>query len=455
MKVGGDHGGDSFKAWISLLNVATPNAPQSTSLFLMCHCRDSRENLERVLSPFKNQIEELSNTYWREKLIRVFVCGDYEFQTKLFGLSGPQGTHPCLWCCTKKTEMQQAPSDKSPQLRTIAGLKEDNERFRTEGQGDKSKAKMFNNVIERPIWDIVLNQVAPPYLHILLGVVKKHIVAMEKECHTLDMEIGKQLKKGVDLKEATELYRCYVRKCKNTAKAEQKLTKYMNKGDKRQQKLQKKIVDKLKTKMKLDHRKGPVCSHLAHLKFKHNIIEEGQHGGSYNGNHCNKFMQPDVFTDICNGIKEKTQELTECTELLNKADEIRNKFVTLNQRFHFVHTAISSAQPIKTNEIFGIQHAIKSYMNYLRLTFPTESITPKQHMLEHHCVSWIRDWGFGMGFHGEQGGERLHAVCNKLMRERFSGVKNKGKQLEYIMKTQHLKSCPDTIPSPPKKPRKQ
>ena len=410
-----------------------------------------------MLSPINDQIEALRKMQWRGKAVRVFVCGDYEFKTKLFGLSGAQGLHPCLWCDISKTEMQQDPSDiPSPRLRTLSGLKEDNDRFQAEG-GDKTKAKLFNNAIERPIWDIELEQVVIPWLHILLGVVKKHIVAMEKECHQLDMEIAGKLKENVDLKTktTTELYRCYVRACKNLEKAEQKLSKYKIRKDKQKKASQKIIVSKLKDKVKkLDYRKGPICTYLAELKKKHNVREEGQHGGSYNGNSCNKFMEPNVFSEICSGIVVKAEELTHCNELRNKANEMKKRFIKLNQRFHFVHKLVGHAKPIQENEIMGIQHAIQSYMDYLRLAFPKESIVPKQHMIEYHCIDWIRRWGFGMGFHGEQGGESLHSAVNKLHRTRFLVVKNKAKQLEYLVKAQHLNSCPDTIPSPPKKQRK-
>ena len=35
-------------------------------------------------------------------------------------------------------------------------------------------AKAFNNVVLAPVRDIELTQVAPPYLHVLLGIVNKH-----------------------------------------------------------------------------------------------------------------------------------------------------------------------------------------------------------------------------------------------------------------------------------------
>ena len=45
------------------------------------------------------------------------------------------------------------------------------------------------------------------------------------------------------------------------------------------------------------------------------------------------------------------------------------------------------------------------YMTFYRARFPEVRIIPKQHILEAHCVRWIRRWGFGLALHGEQGGE--------------------------------------------------
>lgn len=187
VKVGGDHGGDSFKLCLQVLNVTAPNAPHHTSMILVCQCRDSKENLARLLTLYKAQIDALTRMRWEGKKVRVFVFGDYEFESKLFGLSGAQGAHPCLWCKTTKAGMKQSQSAERPppDQRTLSGLREDNKRFREAG-ADRSKAKLFMNAVDPPIWDIELTQVAPPYLHILLGIVKKHIVAMEKECHELD-----------------------------------------------------------------------------------------------------------------------------------------------------------------------------------------------------------------------------------------------------------------------------
>ena len=67
---------------------------------------------------------------------------------------------------------------------------EDNIRYR---HSRKKIAKLYNNAIRRPLVNIELDHVAPPYLHILLGITKKHHDLLEDECHSLDKLIGQSL----------------------------------------------------------------------------------------------------------------------------------------------------------------------------------------------------------------------------------------------------------------------
>ena len=57
------------------------------------------------------------------------------------------------------------------------------------------------------------------------------------------------------------------------------------------------------------------------------------------------------------------------------------------------------------NDVNDIEDSISMYMNFYRAHFSEVRVIPKQHILEAHCVQWIRRWGFGLAFHGEQGGE--------------------------------------------------
>ena len=79
-----------------------------------------------------------------------------------------------------------------------------------------------------------------------------------------------------------------------------------------------------------------------------------------------------------------------------------------------MHRQISHTRPIDEEELSDIQVYIDEYLAYYRGIFPDGRIIIKQHLLEDHVVPWIRRWGFGMGLHGEQGGESIHAQFNEI-----------------------------------------
>ena len=97
---------------------------------------------------------------------------------KIYGISGANGNYPCLWCLTKKSEIQYK---RGPQPeRTLSSLSTDNKRFMNVGKGDKK------NSIHEPILDIPLDRVTPPYLHCLLGITKRHHTLLEDAADEID-----------------------------------------------------------------------------------------------------------------------------------------------------------------------------------------------------------------------------------------------------------------------------
>ena len=96
------------------------------------------------------------------------MSGDYEFLSRMYGISGAQGTithysydslvlcimymgilgrHPCLWC-NITSEQMKLPREERPAVspRTLDSLQADL-LFQTAGQGNLKQAKNFNNVI--------------------------------------------------------------------------------------------------------------------------------------------------------------------------------------------------------------------------------------------------------------------------------------------------------------------
>lgn len=94
-------------------------------------------------------------------------------------------------------------------------------------------------------------------------------------------------------------------------------------------------------------------------------------------------------------------------------------------------------------------------MELFRNLFPNK-ITPKLHILEHHCLDWIKTWGFGMAFHGEQGGELIHSSIAKLER-RTAGMRKESKQLKSVMAAHRLQTSPglQTLIPPTKRKKRE
>ena len=151
-------------------------------------------------------------SFFSGKPVHVFMFGDYELQSRMYGLSGAcgkyfvqtsnstkvissvisyllqtlSGGHCCLWCHVTSTDLQtpvssenqqssQPPTlgsistDQQPQpptaqkaskLRSLESLSSDHCRYLLEGRGDVKKAKLYNNVISVQFFNIPLDQVS-------------------------------------------------------------------------------------------------------------------------------------------------------------------------------------------------------------------------------------------------------------------------------------------------------
>ena len=89
------------------------------------------------------------------------------------------------------------------------------------------------------------------------------------------------------------------------------------------------------------------------------------------------------------------------------------------------HAWVHETDELETN--------IESFMIFLWSKFPDIRISPKLHILEDHVVPFIRRYGVGSGFYGEQGGESIHKTIN-AMKHNYSNIKNACERLKYIMR---------------------
>jgi len=98
--------------FIQVINLEKPNSKQNTIVIAIASIRDSYENIDRFLEGgLGHDLEALKRLKWRGKALKLFVNGDYEFLCKLYGLSGPQGTYPCLWCLMPSRTLRVANVD--------------------------------------------------------------------------------------------------------------------------------------------------------------------------------------------------------------------------------------------------------------------------------------------------------------------------------------------------------
>ena len=91
---------------------------------------------------------------------------------------------------------------------------------------------------------------------------------------------------------------------------------------------------------------------------------------------------------------------------------------------------------------------IDAFMNHYRSQFPSSRVTPKLHMLEDNVIPGIQHWNVGLGFHGEQGAESIHAIFNSLNRT-YSNIRNHADRLKGVMREHYLQIAPSNVAKTP------
>ena len=195
------------------------------------------------------------------------------------------------------------------------------------------------------------------------------------------------------------------------------------------------------THKELKLRAGPIASSLDPVLNKHKITPQAYHSRSFVGNHCHKYLHPSVYRDLTNKIVTQTQVCTYDPIIVDEAHLVQLHFSSLNAALSNVHKAISHTKPIEHSYLPDIQSSIDTYMSIYRKTFP-QKVIPKQHLLERHCIPYIRQQTFGLGLLGEQGTELSHQAITKLERERAFGIPNELDRLKHILSAHLLQIAP-------------
>ena len=146
---------------LQILNTSNPNSREQTVVVVCFESKDSRRNLDTGLGKIKDSINKLKDSKWKDKKIVLTLFGDYQFLCNMYGLSGPCGKYPCLWCHIEKEDIQNEVSSKSAKERTLTSMRKYLEDFKKSGKIIKN-AKDHFNVINPPLLDIELEMVCPP-----------------------------------------------------------------------------------------------------------------------------------------------------------------------------------------------------------------------------------------------------------------------------------------------------
>ena len=184
--------------------------------------------------------------------------------------------------------------------------------------------------------------------------------------------------------------------------------------------------------VKEEHVTGPCTK-----SFDKILKEIGVERHTIYGNHCHLLLKDTNIVKLCGTISNVICEIGEGVEYRNSLVETDK----MTAASHYMPTAIpfSMMQNIlEVNVMTVFEHHVGEFMLYFRSNWSSINISPILHFLEYHTAHFLRLWGTGCGFYGEQGAESAHNGINR-MKLRFANVKNDLSRLEYKM-NQHLLS---------------
>ena len=488
-KVGGDHGGNSFKFSFQILNVEKPNSLRNIVPFLVFAAKDTPANLATALQPFVSEIQKLKSAQWQGKDIKVLLYGDYELQTTLYGLSGSSGVHPCLHCTISRTDMQQP--DCTASTRSLETLQANYSDFVAAG-AKLANAKQFRNCIRPAILPIPLEDVIVPVLHLDLGIFPWIYETMVKECQMLDVAL---LSSGQVLSSDSEQYTAVAAKHKllNTKQVdlqreeeradslrnqfewlavhgagltEQQL-RAATQGIQAQTQLNEATRLTLQTEIqdltaKLDNVKnicGPCEQSLEKVLQTNNITRQRYHGGAFIGNHVDKALEPNVIgqivsvpVDVCNSTGREAQH-----SIIAEAQTLSQRYEFLLSQFAACRRRYACCRAMSVEDVQAFETDVRLFMATARREIVSRKlgrVTPKLHLLESHLSDALARFRVGIGLLAEQGGESIHHEFNNLL-ERHGGIVNDLERLRTTVKQHLTATIPEQVPLFPQRAKRK
>ncbi|XP_065678012.1 uncharacterized protein LOC136093059 [Hydra vulgaris] len=224
----GDKGGKYMKFHFEVVNSKSSGSVYDVHLFCMYQGSDCRENIALVLGHYANDIKRIQSSDFKlkGKIVRLFLGGDFHFIDDVLGHQGSAASFPSSTDLVKlnslrnHASMPHTPANCNILRRTIKSLESAyNENLCEDRQGGNLRAlgKFHNSIIAPVIFPIItLDNVVPPVLHIMLGVVLKLYKLLLKECKILDCQAVSSLSHNENVR-TNELWAAKSFECSKTA----------------------------------------------------------------------------------------------------------------------------------------------------------------------------------------------------------------------------------------------
>eukprot|EP00117_Sycon_ciliatum_P024768 scpid36716/ scgid20708/ len=499
VKIGGDHGGGSFKLCFQIANFPNPNSLKNTVPVVFFEAKDSPANLATALKPYYAQIESLRHASWNEHSIKVVLFGDYEFQTHVFGLSGSSGVRPCLHCLETKKDFQVAPTERATgaDSRDLARLATDHAAS-VESGGNISHARKYNNTIRPVLMPIPLEDACIPALHLALGIFPLLFECMLTDTNQVDIELATYIAKEntehahsqtsfTDLVDThKELIACneeinnmqqekatvhnqlcwaamHLPEDVETPQHMQLravvggLQLKMQGLHKTSEELERKKVE-LEAKLTKPVKDGPCSRAYEPVLQVLNICRQHYHSGAFIGNHVHHALKPSAAKQITAApCRHLEQHHPDAVGPQGSATVVAERYAALFTEFASCRNIYSASSKLSDMEIELLESSIVTFLSSVRRELVSRGlarITPKLHLLEEHVVPQIRHFGTGLGLYGEQGGEGIHAEFNTL-NKRHASVVSPLDRLHTSIKQHFLTTLPSSIAVTPVAPTRK
>jgi len=341
-------------------------------------------------------------------------------------------------------------------------------------------AKKYHNVIAPSIVKTEIDgHLAAAPLHCLLGIVKKTIEIITKECIFLD-ELAKQADAGSINKIFTDM-RQSIRAVQETQDSISKLDGYQQQWKQQyltnvsfttpidpnavtshvqlqrahqlyQQLLQEQQLDLTLLEGQWQKQKGPFASALDEVINSIGVHRQAYHGGSFVGNDCLKLLcNAKLISDVLlprtlsikptstqrpsprhTSTQPQLQPQTQDIKQVFSSHQSSQRAYTVLLKIKYIFDLAYAARPLCKHEQVIFMMRACSFGCWFPRAYPNESITPKMHITIFEMTKLLQRYGT-IGMFSEQAIESMHAVFNKLNRQHVS-MKCDEKRIEAVMK---------------------